>query len=217
MPALLFDLDGTLLHSDPLHAKIFQEIFAARGQEIDEAFYTANIHGRENADIFGEFFPDEDAARLSDEKEATFRDRLGRREPTPGTTALLDRAHRAGWGIALVTNAPRLNAHAMLDAIGLVERFGTIVVGEECERGKPHPAPYRAAMEALGVASRDSVAFEDSRSGVASARAAGVFTVGLRSSLTHDQLCAAGADTTIADFTDTALDRILGRLEGATA
>ena len=118
--------------------------------------------------------------------------------------------------MAVVTNAPRVNAEHMLDAIGLFERFGTIVVGEECERGKPHPAPYRAAMEALRVGPRDSVTFEDSRSGVASARAAGIFTVGLRSSLTHDALCAAGAHTTIEDFTDTALDSILARLEGAT-
>ena len=214
--ALLFDLDGTLIDSDPLHARVFRDLFAERGREIDEDFYLAEVHGRHNTEIFGKHLPDEDPYMLHLAKEAAFRDVLEDFvEPTPGVVALLDRARRNGWGLAVVTNAPRLNADAMLAAIGLSDRFDAVVIGEECQRGKPDPAPYLHALEILGASAERAVAFEDSPSGIASATGAALFTVGLRSSLADAQLAAAGARLTISDFTDPALGPVLDRLEGA--
>ncbi|WP_047995319.1 HAD family phosphatase [Puniceibacterium sp. IMCC21224] len=209
--ALLFDLDGTLLHTDPLHAAVFSELFAQRGRQIDDAFYLHHVHGRQNLDIFGEHFPNEDAQTLSNIKEAAFRARLGAQMPTPGLAALLDQAETQGWPVAVVTNAPRDNAEVMLAAIGMRQRFDTLIIGDECDRGKPDPAPYRAAMAALGVAPDICIAFEDSPSGVASGVAAGALTIGLRSSLTDAALRAAGAVASIADFTDPILPGLLSR------
>lgn len=210
--ALLFDLDGTLLHTDPLHAAVFAEMFAARGRSVDDGYYLRHIHGRLNEDIFTEHFPDEDAQALSEAKEAAFRIRLGAQaEPTPGLVALLDRAARNGWPVAVVTNAPRVNAEAMLAAIGLRDRFGTLIIGDECPRGKPDPAPYLAGMQALNVSAHQSIAFEDSPSGLQAASASGALAIGLRSSLTDSQLRAAGAAASIADFTDPALPALLAR------
>lgn len=213
--ALLFDLDGTLLHSDPLHAPVFIEMFAARGVEIDEAFYLREIHGRLNQETFGRHFPAEDADALSDEKEAIFRARLGdSHPPLPGLHALIDRAQRAGIRTALVSNAPRLNAEAMLRAIGMEGRLDTIVLAEDCAAGKPDPAPYLEAMRRLGVRPDDAIAFEDSPAGLAAARASGAHVVGLRTSLGDAALRAAGAEITIEDYTDPALAPILERLKG---
>lgn len=214
-PALLFDMDGTMIDSDPLHAAVFGEIFAERGVagRIDDAFYADRLQGRLNADIFAEFFPGGDAAALEDEKEARFRDRLGPdTEPVPGLRALLDRATASGWAAGIVTNAPRENVAAMLAAIGLCDRFETVVVAGELPRGKPDPLPYATALERLGSAPARALAFEDSRSGVASAAGAGIATIGLRSSLDHDALVSAGASDSIADFTDPGLAPWLARL-----
>ena len=217
-PALLFDLDGTLIDSDPIHAEVFVELFAERGRTIDTAHYVAKFHGRLNTDIFGEQFPGEDPLALHHEKEARFRDRLPANvAPTPGAVSLLNRAEAAGWGVAVVTNAMRLNADAMLGALGLTDRLPTIIVGEECPAGKPDPWPYRAALETLGVAPDLALAFEDSPTGLASASGAGIPCVGLRSSLSDNELRAAGAHITINDFTDPALEPLLDRLEGALA
>lgn len=214
--ALLFDLDGTLIDSDPLHARVFRSMFAERGREIDGEFYLAEVHGRHNTDIFGKHMPDEDPYALHLAKEAAFREILGARmAPTPGVAALIERAERNGWGLAVVTNAPRLNADAMLAALGLSGRFDAVVIGEECAAGKPDPAPYLHALDLLGADPRRSLAFEDSPSGIAAAAGAGLLTVGLRSSLTEAQLAAAGAALTISDFTDPALAPLLDRLEGA--
>ena len=210
--ALLFDLDGTLLHSDPLHVQVFKDLYRSRGRDIDEAYYLRNIHGRHNPAIFGRDFPDEDAAALSDEKEARFRDRLPERvDPMPGLPDLLDRAEANGWPVALVTNAPRLNAEAMLTSIGQRTRFEVMVIGDELPRSKPDPLPYATAMAQLGTEPHRSIAFEDSPSGLRAARSAGAFTIGLRSSLPHDRLVEAGAHATIADFADPALDDLIAQ------
>ena len=217
--ALLFDLDGTLLHSDHLHEEVFRVLFAERGKPFPPGHYMDQIHGRLNVDIFRDLLPEEtDPEALSREKEARFRDMLPKHVPAmPGLVALLDQARAQDVRMAVVTNAMRLNADAMLAAVGVTEYFDTIVIGEECPNGKPHPAPYRIAMEALGANPEASVAFEDSPSGLQSARASGAFTIGVRSSLDATALIAAGAHATISDFTDPSLQAHLQRATGAAA
>ncbi|MCX7889997.1 MAG: HAD family phosphatase [Rhodobacteraceae bacterium] len=216
--AFLFDLDGTLIDSDPLHFPVFAAMFAERGRQIDHAFYMARIHGRLNAHSFGEAFPGADTAALSDEKEARFRARLGASHPPmPGLPALLGRARRAGLKLAVVTNAPRANAAAMLAATGLDGAFDSVVLAEDCAAGKPDPAPYLEALRRLGVAPHAAVAFEDSPSGLAAAVAAGIHAVGVRSGLTDAALRAAGAAMTIEDFNDPALDALFARQKGHAA
>ena len=211
--ALLFDLDGTLLKSDPLHVQVFIELFAERGREIDEAYYLRHIHGGANREIFAREFPGEDPQALSEEKEARFRDKLGRdAAPMPGLPALIDRADREGWPRALVTNAPRLNAEAMLAAIGMAGRMGPWVIGDEMSRPKPDPLPYTTAMEKIDATPARSLAFEDSPSGLRAARGSGARVVGVRSSLPHDRLIEAGAHVTIEDFADPALEAEIARL-----
>jgi beta-phosphoglucomutase len=212
---LLCDLDGTLLHSDPLHIAVFIDLFAELGQKMDEADYLKRIHGRHNHDIFGDLFPDQDAHALSIEKEARFRDRLGKSVPEmPGVTALLDLAETRDWQVGVVTNAPRQNAEAMLQAIGIRNRFSTLIIGEECSAGKPHPAPYQAAMQELGVTPNYCTAFEDSPSGLRSARSSGALTIGVRSSLSDFDLRNAGAHASIQDYNDPMLPELLARQQG---
>lgn len=204
--ALLFDLDGTLIETDHLHAEVFAEIGARHGVEIDRARYDREIHGRLNEDIFGDLFPGEDPQAMADEKESRFRERLGlEAAPMPGLHRLLDWAAARDLPMAIVTNAPRANADAMLAAIGLSGRFGTIIASGDVSRGKPDPMPYRKAAERLGVAPAQAVVFEDSPSGIRAGAGAGATVVGIRSSLDDAALRAAGAAFGIDDFNDPAL------------
>lgn len=208
-----------MLNSDAIHEDVFREMWSARGLPMPDGFYAEHVHGRLNEDIFREFLPDEpDPKALSAAKEAAFRDRLPCPFPAmPGVADFVAHAAQAGWPMAIVTNAMRLNAEAMLEAIGLRPFFETIVIGEECTRGKPDPEPYEAAMRALGAAPQDCIAFEDSPSGMQAARASGAFCIGVRSSLNNAQLRAAGAHLSIKDFTDPVLFEHLSQIQGAGA
>ncbi|MEL6598477.1 MAG: HAD-IA family hydrolase [Pseudomonadota bacterium] len=206
--ALLFDLDGTLLDTDHLHHAIFAEILAETGHNLTLEEYKARIMGQPNEAIMTRYFPGREAehAALADAKEAEFRARLGHGlDPIPGAVALLDWADRHALPRAVVTNAPRENAEAMLRAIGLRDRFDTVVIGAECAAPKPDPEPYRAAMRMLGATPECSIAFEDSGSGIRAAAASGAYTFGLRTGLDDAMLRAAGAQETLADYTDPAL------------
>lgn len=203
--AMLFDLDGTLVNSDPLHYQAWRDTLAHYGLEIDKAFYAARISGRLNTDIVPDLLPElstEGIERFIEQKELLYRRLATQLIALPGLSHLLAWAGQQHLKLGLVTNAPRRNAWFMLEALRLEETFAEVVVAEDVTAGKPDPAPYRAALKALGIPSQDALAFEDSPSGIRSAVGAGLSTVGIASTHDPDPLYGAGATLVIADFTD---------------
>jgi phosphoglycolate phosphatase len=132
----------------------------------------------------------------------------------PGLMALLARADGANIPMVAVTNAPRLNAEMLLSGLGIADRFKVLVIGDELAHGKPHPMPYLAGLRAVDAAPEHSIAFEDSRSGVQSASAAGITTIGIRTSLGHSDMVAAGAFTTASSFDDPELTQLVAARMG---
>jgi HAD superfamily hydrolase (TIGR01509 family) len=212
--ALLFDIDGTLADTDALHLEAFNQIFGPRGHVFDHARFTRELQGFSNASISARFLAEESPTRqvaIIGEKEAAFRKLVaGKIQPLPGLMALLAHADRAGIPMVAVTNAPRLNAEMLLAGLGITDRFKALVIGDELAHGKPHPMPYLEGLRAVGAAAALSVAFEDSRSGIQSASAAGIATIGIRTSLAHADMVAVGAVTTAANFEDPELVRMVG-------
>ncbi|WP_116818005.1 HAD family hydrolase [Pseudomonas syringae] len=210
--ALLFDLDGTLIDTDELHLNAYNQLLARWGRSMDIGYYKAHVMGFPDDMVFGGLFPDtqtEQYASMAAEKEAMFRAQLVETIPVAGALRILDHAQETGLRTAVVTNAPRENAMAMLTGLGILDRFETIVIGGELARGKPHPMPYLTALELLGVTADQALAFEDSLAGVQSASAAGIHTFGMLSGLDEGQLRAAGARDIIRDFNGDALWRHL--------
>jgi HAD superfamily hydrolase (TIGR01509 family) len=211
--ALLFDIDGTLLNTDALHLDAFNRVFGPRGHVFDHKRFTDELQGFSMASIRARFLSDEPEERqlaIMEEKEAIFRDLTkGGVPPSPGLMALLDRADRARVPYAAVTNAPRLNAEMMLNALGVTQRFEALVIGDELPHGKPHPLPYQEGLRLLGADAAHALAFEDSRSGIQSATAAGIATVGMLTSLTADEAIAVGAVIAARDFEDAGLVRFV--------
>ncbi|MCW6508379.1 HAD family hydrolase [Lichenifustis flavocetrariae] len=206
--SLLFDLDGTIAETDHLHFEAFNSVLTPHGVTIDWDIYKARVIGRNNPEIAAEFLPHvamTEHAEIMERKEATYRERILEIEAASGLTALLDWADAKEIPCAVVTNAPRLNADAVLDALMLRHRFKIIVIGPELAQAKPHPLPYLTALDALGAAASTSVAFEDSRAGIASAVAAKLGVVGLATSFDPATLVKAGAAVAGADFRDPAI------------
>jgi len=212
--ALLFDLDGTLAETDSLHLPTWVDVLRPHGIEVDEGFYREEISGRSNSKIVEDLLPHlpaEEGQKLADAKEASFRERANELEPLPGLLDFMEEARSHGLSLALVTNAPEENVEAILVALELGEFFDEVVLSDEVGPVKPDPAPYRAALEKLGVASEEALAFEDSTSGIASAIGAGIPTVGIASTQDSETLEEAGAFVVAEDFTDPGLRKFLNR------
>ena len=211
--ALLFDIDGTLADTDALHLEAFNQVFGPRGHVFDQARFTNELQGFSNASISARFLAEEPPTRqaaIISEKEAAFRQVVaGKIRPLPGLMTLLDLADRASIPMVAVTNAPRLNAEMLLSGLGIMHRFKALVLGDELAHGKPHPMPYLEGLRTVSAAPDLSLAFEDSRSGIQSASAAGIATIGIRTSLGHADMVAAGAVATAQTFDDLELVKLV--------
>lgn len=207
--ALLFDIDGTLADTDPLHLEAFNRTFAPFGHHFDKARFALELQGKANEAIASRFvphLPPEQQIAVMLGKEALFRDLASTEiHAVPGLFDLLDLADAAGLPMAAVTNAPRANADLILDGLGIRNRFKALVIGEELAHGKPHPLPYLEGLRHLGADARLSVAFEDSRTGIASATSAGIATIGIRTSPADADMLAAGAVLSADGYDDPAL------------
>lgn len=152
--AILFDLDGTIVNTDPIHYIAWQQKLADHGIEIDEAFYQSRISGRLNPEIVKDILPqlsDAEGLKFADEKEALFRELAPNLKPLNGFAELLAWTDAHKLKRALVTNAPRANAEFMLEVLGIKEAFEIVVLAEDCTAGKPDPTPYQVALSQLGI------------------------------------------------------------------
>ena len=183
--ALIFDLDGVVVDSMPLHTLAWQRYLAQLG--ITREDVAIQMHGRRNDEIVREFLGSGVAAEIvtghGAAKERLFREMMGENLQTalvPGIEDFLRRVQHAP--VALATNAEPANVSFVLDGTGLRRYFRAVVDGSQVERAKPAPDVYLAAAQRLGVPPANCVVFEDSPVGISAARAAGARVVGI---LTH--------------------------------
>lgn len=226
MKGILFDIDGTLADSDPLHLEVFQERLVAEGfvggpqyqgrtNPIDDEFFTNHLCGRSDVDVLAELFPDcseAEIARMAFEKDVIFQERAekGSLKCVKGLENLLASVQSKGVRCVAVTNASRGNAEQMMQALQLPVEFVDVIIGSECKRPKPDPAPYQAGLRALGLEPHECFAVEDSPSGARAAVAAGIATVGVLTRQEAQVLKDAGVTLTIEDFNDEKLWKELG-------
>ena len=209
MKAVLFDLDGTLANTDPIHFQVWQALLAPYGMTVDQDFYDRFISGRLNLDIVRDLLPqlsEAEGEAFSANKEAQFREIAANQlQRMPGLTDFLHYIQQHGYAMALVTNAPRSNAEFMLRTLALNGIFQPIIIADDLPKGKPDPLPYQIALDQLGLSPDDAIVFEDSPTGIRAATAVGITTIGVTSTHSDTTLRQLGAQFTVADFTDSRL------------
>ncbi|GAB5372904.1 hypothetical protein AAMO2058_001704100 [Amorphochlora amoebiformis] len=204
----LFDLDGTMVATDPVYLKVFSEILSPFGYKVDKKFFEENVHGKVDQKIFESLCPKLSQIERKDlilKKDALFRKEIFSIgiEPMKGLLDFIDWAESYGIRSACVTNCPRNTAEALLSALDLRRRMDFVIIGAECTRAKPYPDPYQTAMSRLGARPEDCIIFEDSRSGIRSAVGSKArMVIGIRSSLVDHVLLQHGANASVADFTE---------------
>ena len=182
--ALILDMDGVIVDSNPLHRQAWSTYNRRFGIETDDAMH-ARMYGRRNDEIVRDFFGShltaEEVFSHGAEKEKLYREMLATcidGALVPGVREFLER-HR-GCPTALASNAEPANVRFLLTSAGLEPYFSVIVDGFQVHRPKPDPEIYLLAAERLGVSPRNCLVFEDSMTGIQAARAAGMRTVGVR-------------------------------------
>ncbi|MBP5976677.1 HAD-IA family hydrolase [Brasilonema sp. CT11] len=213
LAAILFDLDGTIANTDPIHYQVWREMLIGYDMDIDEIFYKSRISGRTNPQIVKDLLPQlspEEGAKFADEKEAVFRQKAKTiLKPLSGFSELIAWTDTHQLKRALVTNAPRLNVQFVLEVLEIKEVFHTVVIAENEIAAKPNPAPYQVALNKLGITAEQAIALEDSPSGIHSAVGAGIRTIGVTTTQESIVLQSFGAFMTVPDFTDLQLWTLL--------
>jgi HAD superfamily hydrolase (TIGR01509 family) len=213
MKALIFDVDGTLAETEAVHLDAFNEAFAGAGLpwRWSEAEYTkllTTTGGKERIARYvreaGGDPADFPIQALHRDKTVRYTGRIARGDIAlrPGVAELIAEARARGLGLAVATTTSPENVEALIRATlgaGMTEIFPVVAAGDMVGAKKPAPDVYLLALERLGVAAADCVAFEDSRNGLLAAKAAGIFTV-----------VTPGRFTAHEDFTGA--DRLVERL-----
>lgn len=177
--AVIFDMDGVLVDSEPLHFATTNEVLARRGVALDQAAYDECIGMDEpafSALLSERFGLTESPAVLARERVTSALVSLAERPlpPLPGVLELLLSLQAEGKALALASSASRPQVALILDQLGVTKLFSAIVSKDDVERGKPAPDLFMAAARRLGVAPGACLVVEDAVLGVEAARAAGM-------------------------------------------
>lgn len=178
----LFDLDGTLVDSSPVHERAYRQVLAEHHPGLLADFDYGTISGLTTLDAFRKLGLDEsDSQAATSQKQSLYRDAVsaGAVRALPGALVLLEKLKARGAAIAIVTSASRASATRTLEATGLLAFVDALITADDVANGKPDPEPYRAALVRLKTDPAQTLAVEDALSGIASAHAAGVKVVGV--------------------------------------
>jgi beta-phosphoglucomutase-like phosphatase (HAD superfamily) len=211
--AIVFDFDGVLANSEPLHFQSFRDVLAVHGVDLTEMDYYGRYLGFDDAGAFAAIGRDQQRIWSRDEiaglvwKKAERMTELERHVSMlfPGAADIV-RQTAATTPIAIASGALGHEIRRVLDREGLTGCFAAIVAAEDTPRSKPAPDPYERAVALLRGASledlkaHECVAVEDSVWGLQSAREAGLRTVGVAQSYTADALPADLVIPSIVEF-----------------
>jgi HAD superfamily hydrolase (TIGR01509 family) len=210
--ALIFDMDGVLVDSNPFHLEKWIDFLNERRIPFDRAALPQLILGKRNDTLFRHFLgPDltrEESKRLSEEIEGIFRrDFKAHAKPLPGLDRLIRECHAAGVPTAVASSAMRKNVEFIVEALGYREYFNSIVTGDEVTHPKPDPEIYLKAAGHLDVDPAEAVAFEDSYVGVEAVKNAGMKCVAVASTFPIEELRPL-ADLAVPSFEVVNLEKL---------
>lgn len=173
--ALLFDCDGTLVDTMGVYRIGWHQVFAHHGFEMTDAWF-ATWGGHSTRTFVEAALPDADADRVAEvsrEGHERFLESVHLLEPFEHVVEVA-RANHGRVPMAVVSGGPRVAVLASLRAVGIEHLFDLVVTADDVPAGKPAPDAYLKAIADLGVDPQACVAYEDSASGMASARDAGI-------------------------------------------
>jgi len=220
LDALIFDFDGVIVDSEPVHMATFQQVLRDEGIEMSSEDYYGKYLGFDDHDCFKAVgsdhdrpFSDAEIRRLTEAKtQLVLQEFQTSIKALPGAVELIRKIARTRTPLAICSGSLREEIQVASESIGVRDCFKVIIAAEDVQRGKPDPEGYRLALEQLapfaasGPTAATSVVIEDSPAGIQSAAALGIKVLAVSTSypaaeLTDaDRIVASLADITPADL-----------------
>lgn len=206
---LIFDVDGVLVDTVPLHYRAWEKMFTERGFEFDQDIYRGRVDGKNRADgVRGVMVEasDEEVAAAGAQKQQYYLDQLETTElePYPDARRFLESLSGSEFHIGVASGSA--NAMKVLEKVELLNDIEAVVTGADISRGKPDPEIFLTAAERLGLPATDCVVFEDAESGIAAANQGGFLSVGVARDRNHGFL--READLVVASLDEVTVERL---------
>lgn len=191
--AVLFDMDGVLVNTEPVHFRMWKEAFHNRGLEVSYDVYKGCIGTTDDYlmdliwDNYGRDFRGD--KKLLEERMA-IEERMPKEESfpeMPGVREMLHGLHEAGFLLAIASSSPMNRIETAVDHLGVRQYFSLLNSGENVSRSKPAPDIYLDTAKKLGVEPAKCIVLEDSENGSIAAASAGMICVGLDNPDSGDQ------------------------------
>lgn len=208
--AVVFDMDGVLVDTNPYHKIAINQFCEKYGLQLSEEDLKNKVYGRTNkqwiTNLFGTLTENELEA-YAFEKEQLFRDLYAPHiVPVNGLIAFLDLLNHHRIPRSIATSAPRANVDFVLEKTAIQKYFEIILDERMVTRGKPDPEIYLKSAQALGLPPAQCIVIEDSLSGVEAAKNSGSKVIGITTTHTSEEL--TGTDLVISDFSELNLDAL---------
>jgi len=204
LSAVIFDFDGIIVDSEPMHFRAFNEVLKPYGVEISWEDYCDTYIGFDDRDTFRTVIKankknmgSRDIKQLIADKAEVFQRFIqnGEATPLPGAVELI-KSIPVRLPVALCSGALREDIDPIIERLGINNAFGLIVTAEDTPKSKPDPAPYKLAIKKLGIDDpATAIAIEDTPAGIMSAKEAGLKVLAVTNSYDRKYLMEADAVT----------------------
>jgi HAD superfamily hydrolase (TIGR01509 family) len=213
---VIFDMDGVLIDSHPVHRIAWRRFLTSVGKHVTDEQLNFILEGRRRDEILQYFLgdlPEVTIVEYGRRKEDFFQENFKDIKLIPGLKGFLEELRLAGVKTAIATSASSYRTRKTLQLLNLEDKFAAVITGDDVTVGKPDPAVYRLAAEQLHLRSSQILVLEDAPSGVQAAKAAGMRCVGVTSNGRAEALRRAGADHIIPDFVDLSTEDLFSSIE----
>ncbi|GET23329.1 HAD superfamily hydrolase (TIGR01509 family)/beta-phosphoglucomutase family hydrolase [Prolixibacter denitrificans] len=211
---IIFDMDGVIIDSNPLHIKAWRSVFEKENVFISDDDFSNIVSGTTGdtaiRTLLKRELTQDEVNNFNEAVDAEFRRMLTEMNvgPVKGLRNFLERMRSAGHRIVVATSAPTKNVDMVMNKLQLREYFEFIIDRTRVTHGKPHPEIYLKTLEQIAIPDYRCVVFEDSLAGVKSAVGAGLRVIGVTTSHSAEELNAIGASLTIKDFDEVSAEHI---------
>lgn len=191
---VIFDMDGVIVDTEPVHRYAYYKQFAELNIEVTEAMYTSftGFSTRNTFQYLKEHFQlSNEIEDLIHRKRSIFNDAFDTKEDLElleGVRSLIEDLHQNGIQLILASSASKVTIERVFSRFGLHDYFTHVVSGEDFPNSKPHPAIFEYAASLSEAPKEKCIVIEDSTNGIQAAKAAGIFCIGYQSKHSKDQI-----------------------------